>query len=170
MAKNLSRRAFMKVGGLAAGAGAAATVLTPSLAEAAEPRVTLPYKPKAIGQAKAMKVAAPQGFAYPDDASPCLAVKMGEPVPGGVGPDRDIVAYSMLCTHQGCPTQYDAASRCFKCPCHFTIFDAEKEGQMVCGQAPSTLPRIVLDYDAKTDTVRAVAVDGLIYGRASNIL
>ncbi len=170
MAKNLSRRAFMKVGGLAAGAGAAAAVLTPSLAEAAESRVTLPYKPKAIGQAKGMKVAAPQGFTYPDEGSPCIAVKMGEAVPGGVGPDRDIVAYSMLCTHQGCPTQYDAASRCFKCPCHFTVFDAEKEGQMVCGQAPSSLPRIVLDYDAKTDTVRAVAVDGLLYGRASNIL
>ena len=50
------------------------------------------------------------------------------------------------------------------------MFDAEKAGQMVCGQATENLPRIVLDYDAKTDTVTAVAVDGLIYGRQSNIL
>ncbi len=170
MAKNLTRRGFLKVGGLAAGAGAAATVLTPSIAEAADTRATLPYKPVPIGKAKAMKVNAPQGFAYPDPSSPCMAVKMGEPVPGGVGPDRDIVAYSMICTHQGCPTAYDAKNRTFKCPCHFTIFDAEKKGQMVCGHAPSKLPRIVLDYDAKTDTVRAVAVDGLIYGRQANVL
>lgn len=170
MSKNLSRRDFIKVGGLATGVGAAATVLTPSVAEAAETRATLPYRPKPVGKARGMKVNQPQGFAYPDDASPCLAVKMGEPVPGGVGPDRDIVAYSILCTHQGCPAPYDAKSRCFKCPCHFTIFDAEKGGQMVCGHAPTKLPRIVLDYDAKTDTVNAVAVDGLIYGRQVNVL
>jgi arsenite oxidase small subunit len=170
MTSKISRRAFFRVGGLAVGAGAAATVLTPEQAEAAEPRVTLPYKPKPIGKAGGMKVNVPQGFAYPDDASPCVALKMGVAVPGGVGPERDIVAYSILCTHQGCPTAYDTGSRCFRCPCHFTIFDAEKGGQMVSGQAPTNLPRIVLDYDAKTDTVRAVAVEGLIYGRQSNIL
>ena len=32
------------------------------------------------------------------------------------------------------------------------------------------LPRVLLDYDAKTDTVSAVGVDGLIYGRQANIL
>ena len=41
---------------------------------------------------------------------------------------------------------------------------------MVCGQATENLPRVVLEYDAKTDTVTAVGVDGLIYGRQSNIL
>jgi len=40
----------------------------------------------------------------------------------------------------------------------------------VCGQAPTSLPRIVLEYNAKTDTVTAVAVDGLIYGRQANVL
>lgn len=172
MAKNLTRRAFIKVGGLAAGAGAAVTALTPSAAGAAvpEPRVTLPYRPKLVATAKALKVNQPQGFAYPDPSSPCIAVKMGEAVPGGVGPERDIVAYSLLCTHQGCPTSYDPKTRCFKCPCHFTLFDAEKGGQMVCGQAPTPLPRVVLEWEPRDDGVRAVAVDGLIYGRQANIL
>lgn len=170
MAKSYSRRDFFKVGGLAAGVGAAAVGLAPGTAEAAEARTTLPYKPARVAKAKGMKVNEPVGFAYPDPASPCMAVKLGAAVPGGVGPDRDIVAYSILCTHQGCPTAYDRKDGCFKCPCHFSIFDAEKGGQMVCGQSPSRLPRIVLQYDAKDDAVTAVAVDGLIYGRSANIL
>ena len=112
----------------------------------------------------------PVNFAFPDASSPCVAIKMGRPVAGGVGPNRDIVAYSILCTHMGCPVSYDTKSRCFKCPCHFSTFDAELGGQMICGQATENLPQIVLDYDAKSGTVTAVAVEGLIYGRQSNLL
>jgi len=109
-------------------------------------------------------------FNYPDDQSLCYAIKMGNPVPGGVGPNGDIVAYSGMCTHMGCPLQYDQGSRTFKCGCHFSIFDPEQHGQMVCGQATENLPGIKLSYDAATDTVQAVGVDGLMYGRQSNIL
>lgn len=167
-----ARREFFKMGGaITAGAGAAVVGLAPATAEAAvNTSVTLPYKPKTIARAKTMQVNQPVSFNYPDAASPCVAVKMGTPVPGGVGPDKDIVAYSILCTHQGCPVVYDANDRCFKCPCHYSIFDAEKAGQMVCGQAPTKLPQIVLEYDAKTDMVTAVAVNGLIYGRQANVL
>jgi arsenite oxidase small subunit len=41
---------------------------------------------------------------------------------------------------------------------------------MVCGQATENLPQIKLEYDAKTDSIHALGVDGLIYGRQSNIL
>ena len=41
---------------------------------------------------------------------------------------------------------------------------------MVTGQATEDLPRILLAYDAATDSIHAVGVDGLIYGRQSNIL
>ncbi len=41
---------------------------------------------------------------------------------------------------------------------------------MICGQATENLPRIVLEIQRKDDTVTAVAIDGLIYGRQSNIL
>jgi len=172
MSQNVSRRDFFKLsGGLAAGAGAAVAGLAPATAEAAANTfATLPYPVKAVGKVGGMKVSQPVAFNYPDASSPCQAIKLGEAVPGGVGPDSDIVAYSILCTHQGCPTSYDSQDRCFKCPCHFSIFDAEKNGQMVCGQAPTDLPRIVLEYNAKNDTVTAVAVDGLIYGRQANVL
>ena len=88
----------------------------------------------------------------------------------GVGPNKDIVAYSTLCTHMGCPVQYESGTKVFKCGCHFSMFDAENGGQMVCGQATEDVPRVLLDYDTKTDTISAVGVDGLIYGRQANIL
>jgi arsenite oxidase small subunit len=165
MSFELTRREFLKASGAAAAAGAA--VVAPATAEAAAPQS---YPSKPVGKAKNMQVNAPQQFTYPDAASPCTVVKLGKRVPGGAGPDGDIVAYSGLCTHMGCPVTYDQASRTFKCPCHFSVFDAELSGQMICGQATENLPRIQLAYNAKDDTLSAVGVVGLIYGRASNTL
>jgi arsenite oxidase small subunit len=172
MTQNVTRRDFFKIGGgLAAGAGVAVGGLASANSEAApHTQTTLPYPAKAIGKAGGMKVNEPVAFNYPDASSPCQAIKLGQAVPGGIGPDGDIVAFSILCTHQGCPTAYDPKDRCFKCPCHFSIFDAEKSGQTVCGQAPTNLPRILLEHNANNDTVSAVAVDGLIYGRQANVL
>ena len=162
----VSRRDFFKIGGsVAAGAGLAAAVDT----QAATATAALTYKPKSVSKAGGMASNAPITFQFPDASSPCAAIKIGAPVPGGVGPNKDIVAYSTLCTHMGCPVAYDADKRTFNCACHFSMFDAEKGGQMICGQATENLPRIVLEYNDKTDTVTAVAVDGLIYGRQANI-
>ena len=174
MSDTVTRRQFFKVsGGLAAGAGIVAGAI-PNAAVAAPAAdagsAVLPYPRKAVGMAGQMAVGQAASFTYPDESSPCAAIRMGAPVEGGVGPGRDIVAYSTLCTHMGCPVAYDTKSRCFKCPCHFSTFDAEKAGQMVCGQATEDLPRIVLEYDSASGAVTAVAVSGLIYGRQSNIL
>ncbi len=37
-------------------------------------------------------------------------------------------------------------------------------------QATEDLPRVMLNYDAATDTVSAIGMDGLIYGRQANVL
>lgn len=169
----LSRRFFLKTGGTAAAAAGAAVIpIQPAHAAYSEAAgaTTLNYPKTAVAKAKGMAVNKAVTFNYPDANSPCVAVRMGHPVAGGVGPQQDIVAYSMLCTHMGCPVQYDEGTRTFKCGCHFSIFDAENAGQMVCGQATEDLPRIKLSYDAATDTVTAVGVDGLIYGRQANVL
>lgn len=173
MTENVSRRTFLKLGGIGAAAGAVGPL---SHAEAAAPatpdasRTLLPYPRRAVGTVGKMPVNQPVPFSYPDAASPCAAIKMGAPVPGGVGPDKDIVAYSTLCTHMGCPVTYDGATKSFKCPCHFSMFDAEKSGQMICGQATENLPRVQLTYDAQSGSISAVGVEGLIYGRQANIL
>lgn len=170
----LGRRSFLKSGGTAA-AAVSAVVIPIHNADAATPAgvvgsTALPYPKKAVGKAKSMPINQVVSFSYPDESSPCYAIRMGSAVPGGIGPNSDIVAYSSLCTHMGCPVTYDAGSKTFKCGCHFSIFDPEASGQMVCGQATENLPRIKLEYDAKTDSVHAFGVDGLIYGRQSNIL
>jgi arsenite oxidase small subunit len=169
----LSRRFFLKsTGGVAAVAGATVIPIYNAHAapSAAAGSTTLPYPRKAAAKVKSLPLNEAVNFTYPDEASPCYIIRMGNPVPGGVGPNQDIVAYSAMCTHMGCPVMYDGGSRTFKCGCHFSIFDPENGGQMVCGQATEDLPRIILEYDAATDTVHAVGVDGLIYGRQANVL
>lgn len=171
----LSRRCFLKSGGAAAAVVGTTLVVPLQNANAAASAAmagstTLPYPRSAVGKANSMPLNQASSFSYPDTSSPCYVIRMGHAVPGGVGPNDDIVAYSGMCTHMGCPVAYDSASRTFKCGCHFSIFDPENGGQMVCGQATEDLPRIKLEYDAKTDSVHAIGIDGLIYGRQSNIL
>jgi len=171
----VSRRIFMVSSGSAA-AVAGSALLPAAVAQAAGPGgatvggTALPYPKLAVGKAGALPINEAVAFSYPDASSQCYAIRMGAPVPGGVGPNKDIVAYSGMCTHMGCPVSYDAATRTFKCGCHFSIFDPENNGQMVCGQATEDLPQVMLEYDAKTDGIRAVAINGLLYGRQSNVL
>ena len=162
----LSRRDVLKLGGTAAASAAAVGLAQPAHAET--PSVA--YPTSTLGRAAELKAGVPVPFNYPDAASPCVLLKTGSPAAGGIGPQRDIVAFSVLCTHRGCPVAYDASARTFKCPCHFSIFDPDKSGQQVCGQATVNLPQVVLEYDAAADRIAAVAVDGLIYGRISNLL
>jgi len=173
----VSRRIFLVSSG---GGTAAAALATAGLApaQAATPAgtptpggsTTLNYPRRAVGKATSMPVNEVVSFSYPDASSPCYAIRMGAPVPGGVGPNKDIVAYSGMCTHMGCPVAYEPGTKTFKCGCHFSIFDPENSGQMVCGQATEDLPQILLEYDARSDSVQAVAINGLLYGRQSNIL
>lgn len=170
----VSRRVFLKLSGSAAATAAtaigAAGSATPAHAAQAEAgRTTLPYPRTTVANVASLKVNTPVAFNFPDASSPCTLVKMGRAVPGGVGPDRDIVAYSTLCTHMGCPVSYDSSTRTFRCGCHYSVFDAELSGQMVCGQATENLPQITLEIDARGSIV-ATGVNGLIYGRQSNVL
>lgn len=169
----VSRRMFLKLSGGAATAAAsigAASVATPaSAAQADAGRTTLPYPRTSVAKLANLKVNTPVAFNFPDASSPCVAVKLGRAVPGGVGPDKDIVAYSTLCTHMGCPVSYDSDTRTFRCGCHYSVFDAELGGQMVCGQATENLPQVTLEIDAK-GTIVATSINGLVYGRQSNVL
>ncbi|MGB5832765.1 MAG: arsenate reductase (azurin) small subunit [Thiohalocapsa sp.] len=170
---DLSRRRFLKTGGTAAAAGATLVGGGFVQAETRQPNpgaTTLPYPRSGIATAAGMKVNEPKAFNYPDEESFCQVIKMGRPVPGGVGPDGDIVAFSTQCTHMGCPLSYDKDARTFKCGCHFSIFDPEMQGQMVDGQATENLPRILLEHDEADDRLYAVAVEGLIYGRQCNVI
>lgn len=174
--ETLSRRTFLKVSGTSVAATAAAIAKPACAATAAAPtapptsHTLLPYVPKSIASASQLTPGTPLVFSYPDAASPCVAVKLGVPAQGGVGPNRDIVAFSMMCTHMGCPVAFDSGTNTFKCGCHYSMFDAEKSGQMIAGQATENLPRIRLSYDEKSGRISATGIDGMLYGRQANIL
>ncbi len=128
---------------------------------------SLPYKRKKIANIRDLKTHKPIMFNYPDENSPAVLVKIGRPAIGGVGPNRDIVAFSALCTHQGCPLTYSKGR--FVCKCHYSMFDPAKNGQTYQGHASEWLPQIRLSIDSRGN-IYAEAVEGLIWGRVINLL
>ena len=52
----------------------------------------------------------------------------------------DFVAYSAICTHQGCTVAYKGGK--LACPCHGSVFDPARGAEVVAGPAPRPLPEI----------------------------
>jgi rieske iron-sulfur protein len=56
-----------------------------------------------------------------------------------------IVAYSAICTHQGCEAvAWDAAAGTFWCPCHDSKYDPRDNGRVVAGPARRRLAALPL--------------------------
>ncbi len=134
------------------------------------------YPRKLIGKLSELKDHTPVAFSYPDDLanSSCMLVKMGDlEGGGGIGPKRDVVAFSYLCSHQGGPLQGSykvTGDQCTlgQCPLHLSLFDMRRHGIVVSGQAYQSLPQVMLELDG--DDIYAVGVMGLIYGRNQNLM
>ena len=112
----------------------------------------------------------PRAFDYPDAGSPCFVTRVPGGATGGVGPESDVVAFSATCPHLGCRIdgQVDAADGMVgPCPCHFSCFDLRDGGHQTQGQAPESLPRVILEV--KDGRLLAVGVRGLLYGRFENL-
>ena len=67
--------------------------------------------------------------------------------------NRQVVAYSSICTHAGCQVQFDPAGRDIACPCHGAIYDPYNNAQVVAGPAPYPLQKIPIQYDASTGNI-----------------
>ncbi|HEX6235929.1 MAG TPA: Rieske 2Fe-2S domain-containing protein [Acidimicrobiales bacterium] len=62
----------------------------------------------------------------------------------------NIVAYSKICTHTGCPVGlYQASSALLLCPCHQSTFDVLRWATPVFGPAARALPQLPLDVDGE---------------------
>jgi arsenite oxidase small subunit len=162
------RRQILR-GGAVAAAGAAATAALGTETRAAPALARVAYPSTRVGNLADLKVNVPVDIAYPDADSPGVLLKLGTAVPGGAGPDGDVVAYSVLCPHKGWALQYNAGDRTLNCPGHFSRFDCEKGGLQVFGHATQNLPQFQLRVDGRGD-IHAEGVDELIYGRLSNVL
>lgn len=165
---DVGRRQFLR-GSAAAAAGAAATTVAPSAPAKAASRARVDYPSTRLANVKDLKTNVPVDIAYPDAESPGVLIKLGTRVPGGAGPDGDIVAYSVLCPHKGFQLLYHAGDKTLNCPGHYSRFDAEMEGQQIFGMSNQSLPKFDLRIDGNGD-IFAEGADELIYGRTSNVL
>ena len=171
---DVSRRNFFKLGACVVGGACAAGAL-PQLTEPARAAdrstlaTTLPYPRIKLAALTQLTTGKEQPATYPDQASPIVLLKLGRPAVHGVGPDHDIVAFSRRCSHMGGMLTFRPETGTFHCPLHYAMFDAQKSGLMIIGQATDNLPQIELDIDAAGD-IYAVGVKGLLYGRQANVL
>lgn len=165
---DVGRRQFLR-GGIAGAAGAAASTVMPARQAKAQGLARVDYPSNRLANVSDLAENEPLDITYPDADSPGVLLKLGTAVEGGVGPDGDIVAYSVLCPHKGWPLSYNAADRTLNCPGHYSRFDAEAGGQQTWGHATQNLPQFQLRVDEKGE-IFAEGVDELIYGRLSNVL
>ncbi|MDA2933042.1 arsenate reductase (azurin) small subunit [Acidobacteria bacterium AH-259-D05] len=170
----LSRREFLLVGG----AGAVTVLLGelfPGRVLAQDERRLgqfAAYPRQKIGKFSRLEQDQPVEFLYPDDGPHSLSflVKLGREAGGGIGPERDVVAFNTLCTHQGGSLRgfYDSHHKVAgPCPNHLSTFDLTRHGMVISASATQGLPQIVLELEG--DEIYAVGILGLMYGYHSNV-
>ena len=77
------------------------------------------------------EVAPGSAIKFEDSGNPAFLVHLD---------NGDFVAYSAICTHQGCDVAYKGGN--LACPCHGSVFDPADGAAVVAGPAPSPLPEI----------------------------
>ena len=77
------------------------------------------------------EVAPGSAYKFKDSGNPAFLVHLDT---------GDFVAYSAICTHQGCTVAYKNGN--LACPCHGSVFDPANGAAVVAGPAPRPLPEI----------------------------
>lgn len=167
----MSRRKFLMTSGIAT-----ATVMVTMNAGTAfatqVPAQVATYPRKLITKLSLLKDDKPFDFSYPDEGaySESMIVKMAVPAGGGIGPNRDVVAFNYACTHQGGSLDgtYKGDTKSLgACPLHLSTYDLTRHGILISGQAYQSLPQVLLELDG--DNIYAVGIFGLVYGRHDNL-
>ncbi len=166
----LGRRQFLMVSGSAA----VTTVVLSSIpgmawAKGIKARVAK-YPRKLLASISKLHEGVAVPFKYPTEHplhAASFLVKLGTEAGGGIGPDRDVVAFNALCPHMGGPLmgkiRHEHAA-VGPCPFHLTTFDLTKHGMVIAGHATESLPQVVLEIDNKNGDIYATGILGLIYG------
>jgi len=97
-------------------------------------------------------------FTLPDtdgDQLPCIVIRL---------PDNGWYASSLICTHNKCDILYvrdpvsarnsfdvDVSTPILACPCHFSVYDPTRNGQVLKGPAPR--PLLQLKVQVRDDNV-----------------
>jgi arsenite oxidase small subunit len=105
---------------------------------------------------------------------PALAVRLADPIPGGMSHDGvHVAAFSRVCTHRAClldlTREPEAIAFAFNhrtdrpqltCACHYSVFDPVRAGRAVSGPAVEPLPRVRLRVADEPDGPWVIA-DGV---------
>ena len=108
-----------------------------SPAEAAQDSVVA-YPPRRIEGAEALLPGSCLYFNYPTTKDPAVLLRSS---------DGEYRAFSRRCSHAGCSVDFDAPSKCLKCPCHRGTFDA-RAGYVMFGPPQRPLDAIILQVRA----------------------
>src|SRR5262250_3082359 len=109
-----------------------------------------------------MITVAPEGYTENQDVLAKAVTIIIKFAPGVLVPNRpgqpgtimnwtvdNIVAYSKICTHVGCPVAlYGQTTHHILCPCHQSTFDAATGATVIFGPAPRPLPQLPIGVDA----------------------
>ena len=168
----MSRRSFLLTSAAATATFTIMVTVPGPLGAQPVPAAVATYPRKRIARLSELETDVPFHFDYPDEGrySLSLLIRLGREAGGGIGPDRDVVAYSQTCTHQGGPMvgTYKAEHKVLgPCPLHLTSYDLTRHGIVVSGNAYQSLPQVLLELDG--DDVYAVGIFGLIFGRYDNL-
>jgi cytochrome b6-f complex iron-sulfur subunit len=68
--------------------------------------------------------------------------------------DDGVVAYSAVCTHEGCTVSFDGGEQQLICPCHGSRFDPADGGAVINGPARRPLPEVAVEVDETEGVLR----------------
>ncbi|MBP1704358.1 MAG: Rieske (2Fe-2S) domain protein [Chloroflexi bacterium] len=97
-----------------------------------------------IGNVNQLAAGEAVAFTIPSSGDPGAAIRLA---------DGRVVAYDLICTHEGCTVRYDAGSGILRCPCHGATFDPAQEGLVLGGPARRPLPSVPLVIDPASGSI-----------------
>jgi ubiquinol-cytochrome c reductase iron-sulfur subunit len=116
-----------------------------------------PLKPADFDTPGSMITVIPEGYQDNDNVIAKAAVIIIKFGPGELTHPTNmnwtvdnIVAYSKICTHVGCPVAlYEQTTHHILCPCHQSTFDAPAGATVLFGPAPRPLPQLPMGVDSE---------------------
>jgi Rieske Fe-S protein len=143
--RRLSRRQFIRMGTFLS----VGSVVAPTVAGCGNGRTT--RAPSSVGSdVRRPKIRPGQVIAAKSDVEPNSAVPYADATTGQPEvlvrlADGRFVAYSAVCTHQGCTVAYRPETRELACPCHGGVFDPARGAAVVAGPPPRPLPEVEIE-------------------------
>lgn len=147
--------------------GSSVTTQSPTIPQPASPGFPVIL----VANVSSLQVGTPVSFNYPLEETPNILVKLGVKAKNGVGPDGDIVAFSVICQHLGCiwgfvgsgsspscNSSFTASGPIGYCCCHGSEYDLTNAAKVIGGPAPRPVPGVILSYDSTTGNIYAIGM------------